>query len=447
VPATRPLVAFALLAAAAVTVRAEYRTLETSPEQDAVLERVAARVAPGRVVVLDLDSTLLDNRPRQVAILRAWAAREGIVELEGLWPHHLQDWDLERTIRRAGVPAARRAELERAAKQAWRREFWTPAAMVHDLPLPGAARFVRRLHAAGAVVAYVGRRTEHAEVSRAALERFGFPVGERARLVLDDVPGGGRDEGGRARAATLDAVAALGEVAAAFENEGPKVDALRERWPDATVVHVRTDGPSFTRTGGPFVRGYLSSGDPVPDPSLAGAVDVPPAGTPLELDRVSDGDTIALRDAEGTRWVVRLIGIDTPEKDALYGQAAMADKRRRHVAAYGERVVATEGAWREAQAWLEGAIGERRVALRYDPGNLPAGHRDGTPSARVLAYAYVVDAAGEERVDLNAELCRRGFTYDYARRYPHARGEEFRALIREARVEGRGYWGWRWQPR
>ena len=48
-----------------------------------VLERVLARVRalPGAVVVFDLDSTLLDNRPRQARILREFGAARGIPAL------------------------------------------------------------------------------------------------------------------------------------------------------------------------------------------------------------------------------------------------------------------------------------------------------------------------------------------------------------------------------
>ena len=48
-----------------------------------VLERVLARVRamPGAVVVFDLDSTLLDNKPRQARILREFGTAHGIAAL------------------------------------------------------------------------------------------------------------------------------------------------------------------------------------------------------------------------------------------------------------------------------------------------------------------------------------------------------------------------------
>ena len=183
-----------LVALFALPLHADYRTLEVSARQDKVLAELEGLAAPGRVFILDLDSTLLDTRPRQVAILRAWAAREGKAELSGLCVEHFQSWDFRETLKRAGVKISEIPALEKLVKQAWREGFWSPAALVHDLPLPGAAAFVRRLHAKGATVAYVGRRGSQEAATKAALTRFGFPLDERALLVCDLVE---KVEGGR----------------------------------------------------------------------------------------------------------------------------------------------------------------------------------------------------------------------------------------------------------
>lgn len=433
---TRLASALALLLVLVAPARADYRLAATSPEQDATLAAVTSRAGPGKVVIFDLDSTVLDNRPRQVAILRAWAAREGLTELEGLAPEHFQDWSLESTLRRAGVGPVGRKELAKRASAAWRAEFWDDAALVHDVAIPGAARFARALHARGATLAYVGRRSAQAEGTRATLQRFGFPVGERAPLLLADVEG--RDEKNAAWAATLEQAAGLGEVVAAFENEGPKVDLLRERFPEAIVAHVRTDGPGFLRSGsGPRLEGFLRSDDRLPV-LLPPPLDVPAPEAPLRVTKVSDGDTLTVRDAAGEESVVRLIGVDTPEKDGLYRMESMADKRRRHVEGYGAKVVETPGSWKLGQEALQALVEGREVFLRYDDGNAEAGHRDSTSSGRVLAYVYA-RGEGEALVDVNAEMCRQGMTLDYGYRYPHARAAEFRALIEEARAAGRGY--------
>ncbi len=423
---------------------AEYRLTEVSPQQDALLDAVVARATSGTVVLFDLDSTTLDNRPRQVAILRAWASREGVTELSSLRVDHFQEWDLDDTLRRAGVAPEGRKALARRAMKAWRQEFWGIDGLVYDLPVPGAARFARSLHERGATIAYIGRRDTQAEATRAALERFGFPLGERGRLLAAHVEGGGRDEDDRAWRATLDQAAALGTVVAAFDNEGSKVDLLRERFPEATVVHVLTDGPRFTKRQGPFARGFLRTGDARGHPEDVGP-DVPASDTELTVERVPDGDTLVARDPTGERHVIRLIGIDTPEKDGLYAMSTMADKRRRHVEAFGPRVVETAGSYTLGRDALAKLVEGRPLLLRYDEANAVAGHRDSTSSRRILAYLYARQPDGT-LIDVNAEMCRAGMTYDYARRYPHRRGEEFRALIEEARRAKRGYWGPPYQP-
>lgn len=441
-PASRSslLLPLALLALG-TSAHADFRTLEASPDQDRALDTVLSAARPGTVVVFDLDSTLIDNRMRQTAILRAWASREGIPQLEGLWPEHFQEWNLESALRRAGAPDAH--HLARRAKEVWRTEFWSDDALRFDLAIPGAARYVRAVHQRGATVLYVGRRDTQQEGTLETLARLGFPVDERAHLLCDHVEGGGRDEGDQAWQATLATANEFGIVVGAFENEGPRADLLRARWPEAHVVYVRTDGPGPPKAPGLVVQGFLRTTDQRPHPGLADAV--PSPDTPLSVIDVADGDTVTVQDPDGKHFVLRLIGVDTPEKDPLYDMPYMQDKKRRHIAAYGERLVEDRSAWKLGKQALIEMLKDRTVFLRYDQANAKSGHRDRTSSRRVLAYLFARGADGSE-VDVNAELCRGGFTYDYAHRYPHRRAEEFRKLIEEARKAGRGYWSAKYQP-
>lgn len=438
-----------LVALLALPLHADYRTLEVSAGQDKVLAKLEALAGPGQVFIFDLDSTLLDTRPRQVAILRAWAAREGKIELSGLCVEHFQSWDFRETLKRAGVKISEIPALEKQVRKAWREGFWSPRNLVHDLPLPGAAALVRRLHAKGATVAYLGRRSTQEEATQAALKRFGFPLDERALLICDVVE---KVEGGRkarakaaraAREAALTKAAGLGTVVACLENEGPKIDELRTRFPDALGVHVRTDGPGFTQSRGAYLEGYLRTSDRAPRPGSN--PDIPDPKTPLKVVNVPDGDTVKAETPQGERLTLRLIGIDTPEKDPLYERASMAGKKARHVAGYGETLVADLKAWVVAKEFLIGLLNQGQLHLEYDPDNARSGHRDSTSSRRVLAYLYVVKPDGT-RIDVNRELAAQGYTLDYGYRYPHKRAQEFRKLIHEAKAAGRGYWAPKWQP-
>lgn len=206
----------------------------------AALARAAA-AAPDGVAVFDLDSTLLDNRPRQALIARDYGRAAGLPALLDARPEHWRGWDLEAALVRAGLPAAearrRRAEFRRF----WAERFFTSAYCRHDVPLPGAPAFVRAVAAAGARIAYVtGRPAWMQDGTLDVLRRHGFvlPDGARARLLMkpDDTLG---DEDWKRRARAL--VEAMGPVALAFDNEPAHVNEYARAWAGALAVHLDTD--------------------------------------------------------------------------------------------------------------------------------------------------------------------------------------------------------------
>src|SRR3954464_12424626 len=105
-----------------------------------VLERVLARVRamPGAVVVFDLDSTLLDNKPRQARILREFGVARGIPVLAAARSEHWVDWSIQRAMANAGLPAAGVERLAEDAKQFWRERFFTSEYCRDDEPIAGA---------------------------------------------------------------------------------------------------------------------------------------------------------------------------------------------------------------------------------------------------------------------------------------------------------------------
>lgn len=117
---------------------------------------------------------------------------------------------------------------------------------------------------------------------------------------------------------------------------------------------------------------------------------------------VIDGDTLRL----GTDELVRLLGVDAPEREGPYTREEP----------FGDEATAF------ARACAEG----RRVRLEFGPERRDA-------YGRTLAYVH----AGESH--LNAELLRHGLARAY-RRFPHPRLEEFLRLEAEARAARRGIW-------
>jgi len=129
-----------------------------------------------------------------------------------------------------------------------------------------------------------------------------------------------------------------------------------------------------------------------------------PASETRLVARASDGDTLVL--AGGER--VRLIGVDTPEKDH-------ANPRVRDFAAAATRFTRERAVGREVR--LDFETGARRD--RY---------------GRTLAYVYLPD--GEL---LNLAIVREGYGFAYTR-FPFALRKEFKRAEGEARRARRGLW-------
>ncbi len=220
-------------------------TRRARPEEQAgILARALARArlaSPRGIAVFDLDSTLLDNRPRQARILRDYGRAAGLEVLAGARPEHWQDWSIERALVNAGVApdAARRHHAP--ARRFWAERFFTSAYCRLDVPIPGAPEFVRAVAAAGARIAYVtGRPARMAEGTLDVLRRFGFPEPDGARALLLMKPDDAySDEAWKA--AAREQVDAMGPVALAFDNEPAHVNAYARAWPRALVIHVDTD--------------------------------------------------------------------------------------------------------------------------------------------------------------------------------------------------------------
>lgn len=131
-------------------------------------------------------------------------------------------------------------------------------------------------------------------------------------------------------------------------------------------------------------------------------VRIPAAARKATVRRVTDGDTAEMADGEK----VRLIGIDTPERDQpLYREAT--DLHRSLV----------EG----KEVWLES---DAEAKDKYK---------------RTLAYVWVRD--GERDVMVQEEILRAGLAYIYTRP-PNVKyaDKELLACQREAREAGRGIW-------
>jgi beta-phosphoglucomutase-like phosphatase (HAD superfamily) len=212
-------------------------------DQQAILSAALARARGARrgVAVFDLDSTIIDNRPRQVRILQEYGRAVGLPALAAAGPEVLDGWSLERALRRAGVPESRVGIEGERLRRFWEERFFTDALCRLDVAMPGASAFVRAVRDAQVRIAYVtGRPMKMEDGTREVLARFGFPLPDDETTWLFMKPGEALGDDAW-KAIARDAVDALGEVVLAFDNEPAHVNAYARAWRRAVVVHLDTD--------------------------------------------------------------------------------------------------------------------------------------------------------------------------------------------------------------
>ena len=125
------------------------------------------------------------------------------------------------------------------------------------------------------------------------------------------------------------------------------------------------------------------------------------------VERVIDGDTIQVR-VDGTRYTIRLIGVDTPE----------TKHPTKPVQYFG----------REASAFTKAALEGKTVMLQKD--------RTGDTVDRYGRWLRYVLLDGD---NFNARLIRQGYAHAY-RRFPFSKRTEFIRLEEQARQRAIGLW-------
>jgi hypothetical protein len=207
-----------------------------------VLARILDRVTrlPGAVVVFDLDSTLLDNRPRQARILREFGAARGIPALAEARTEHWVDWSIQRAMANAGMSPDEVSRWAEDAKVFWRERFFTSEYCRDDAAIAGAREYLEAVRAAGGFVAYcTGRHEPMRGGTVDSFERLKFPTpGDGVQLLMKPVFELSDDDWKVEAYARLKQ---LGPVVAAFDNEPTHINGYRGGFPEATVVHMATD--------------------------------------------------------------------------------------------------------------------------------------------------------------------------------------------------------------
>lgn len=188
------------------------------------------------VALFDIDSTLMDTGPRNLAILteafqtlpdlRPWRSR---VAFDG------QAWNILAPLKQAGLDDA----LLDQVQDFWARRFFTDEWLVHDRPYPGVAPWLADLKAQGFRLAYLtGRHTQGMEAgTRRSFVDHGLPAGpEEAFFFKPTFEMGDRDF----KASVCQAVAELGTLVVTVDNEPANVNLFRRAFPEALVVWIDT---------------------------------------------------------------------------------------------------------------------------------------------------------------------------------------------------------------
>jgi hypothetical protein len=201
----------------------------------------AERLGPEAVLAFDLDSTLLDNRPRQADLVRRFVReRSGLPALAEFDAKHLHTgFDMRDALLRHGLSQEDALRFLEEFRPYWRAHFFTNAVCRSDVPVRGAAAYVQRASATRAQVAYVTARPEEMRPGTLqTLRHHGFPVtGSAVSLWMK---GDAEETDEEFKRSIHQRLREKGRVLAAFDNEPSHANDYRASFPEATVVLLAT---------------------------------------------------------------------------------------------------------------------------------------------------------------------------------------------------------------
>jgi hypothetical protein len=223
-----------------------------------LLERLLAGSAERRtgrvpVIVFDLDGTLLDNRPRVVAILRelaeAWRADHPSAAQRLSEARNEQiGYGFVENLVRLGLADP---SLHDAGLRFWHERFFVDSYLRHDVPVPGAVQFAQRCYGAGANIVYLtGRDLPNMSLGTlASLRDLGFPIGVVGTSLVTKPDFAIPDDAFKRDVAPQ--LERIGPVLASFDNEPANCNAFLACHPECVSVLVDThhapDPPELSR--------------------------------------------------------------------------------------------------------------------------------------------------------------------------------------------------------
>lgn len=194
------------------------------------------------LIVLDLDATLYDNRPRTLQILLEYAEAvrdesPDVASALGTLDASRVQYLLSDTLRGCALT---QSEVIKDVTGFWRDRFFTDDYVRFDTPMDGAPEFVRACHEAGAIIVYLTGRDIPGMLlgTVESLRDSGFPVGVAGVECVLKPDATLPDEAFKRTA--LPTLARVGDVVAFFDNEPANCNVARQLFGDAHIVLVDT---------------------------------------------------------------------------------------------------------------------------------------------------------------------------------------------------------------
>lgn len=223
-------------------------------EQAALLRKIIDRCRTGSrgsrraVVVFDLDGTLLENRPRTLAILREFAeSLKARGELTPETSHAVERlltakaeellYLIANSLEHLGIEAK---DLVDQASDYWKARFFVDDYLKHDTEVAGAAGFAKACYEAGAnMIYFTGRDIPNMSLgSFKSLKDLGFPIGVPGTSLVCkptfDMP----DE--QYKREVGPDLQRMGDVVAVFDNEPINCNNLLAMYEGVDSVFVDT---------------------------------------------------------------------------------------------------------------------------------------------------------------------------------------------------------------
>jgi len=210
------------------------------PERQTLLADIVNQCRD-RVIAFDLDSTLLDNRPRSAHIMREFGETVCHPLLQQAEPEHWQGWSSQTAMVNMGLDQPDAERLQADHYSFWFERFFSSEYCRLDAAIAGATDYVNSLKDGAATIIYLTGRPEAMRAGTiSSFGQLGFPPPDNVGCQLWMKPNAGENDD-RFKRGAFDALARLGQVLAAFDNEPTHINAYKQTFPEASCVHLLTD--------------------------------------------------------------------------------------------------------------------------------------------------------------------------------------------------------------